>query len=190
MNEFVLTDNPNPTISSFRWLLAILSLAGLAVSVVVYVASFKGLTLDRMGIWVFVLHVGIFLPLIPMYGIESSAIRDRTFFWDGFKRGKPSWALPLIQILGLFFFAHFVLFFLISHGASPKIVDGRFVLDSHGQIKKLLTEAEFHSLKGYELRIFATGWMSFYSTTAIYWWFSAMKKRSSLIEIFEKKPNE
>ena len=173
----MLTGKHKPTISTTRGLLAVLSLVGFAASMVIYAASFKGLTIDRIGIWAFVLHCGIFLSLIPIYVIESPAIRDRTFFWDGFKRDKPVWALPLIQFLGLFFIVHFVLFFLASHGASPKIVDGKFVLDNHGQIKKSLTEAEFISLKGYELRIFATGWMSFYSVSTIYWWFSAKKKQ-------------
>jgi hypothetical protein len=178
VNGLVLTDKPKPVISISRWLLAVLSLAGFAASIVIYIASFRGLTLDRMGIWAFALHVGIFLPLIPLYAIEYPAIRDRTFFRDGFKRDKPRWAVPLIQSFALFFIVHFVLFFLVGYGASPKVVDGKFVLDNHGQIKKLLTESEFLSLKGYELRIFATGWMFFYSVSTIYWWFSAKKKQS------------
>jgi len=114
-----------------------------------------------------------------MYAIEYPGIRNRTFFWDGFRRGKPDWAYYMFQLFGAFFIIHFILFFLVSHGAAPRIVDGKFVLSNHGQITKWLTEAEFLSLNGYELRIFATGWMFFYSFATAYWWFPRWKGAAS-----------
>ena len=178
-STLALTGSDKNKVSVTRRFLAILSLAGLAASMVVCVGSFKGLTLDRMGSWMFVLHVGIFVLLIPMYAIEYPAIRNRTFFRDGFRRGKPVWAYYMVQFFGAFFIIHFILFLLVSHGAAPRIVDGKFVLSNHGQITKWLTEAEFLSLKGYELRIFATGWMFFYSFATAYWWFPRWKGASS-----------
>ena len=177
MISSALTDSEkNKTKISFaRRFLAVLSLAGLATSIFVYIGSFSGLTLDRMGSWMFILHIGIFVLLLPMYSIEYSGIRNRTFFWDGFRRSKPVWAYYTFQLFGAFFIVHFILFLLVSHGAVPKIVDGKFVLDNHGQITKWLTEAEFLTLKSYELRIFSTGWMSFYSVAATYWWFPRSK---------------
>lgn len=177
MNREILT-NPHKTkavISIARRLLALLSSIGVAISLVIYVASFGALTLDRMGNWIFVLHIGIFFLLIAMYAIEYSAIRNRTFFWDGFKRGKPAWSVPSIQFLGLFFIIHFVLFLVLSHAASPEIMNGQYVLNDHGQIRKILTESEYLSLKGSELRIFATGWMFFYFASTMYWWFPRWK---------------
>jgi hypothetical protein len=170
-STLALTGSDKNKVSVTRRFLAILSLAGLAASMVVYVGSFKGLTLNGMGSWMFVLHVGIFVLLIPMYAIEYPGIRNRTFFRDGFRLDKPVWVCYMVHFFGAFFIIHFILFFLVSHGAAPKIVDGKFALDNHGQITKWLTEAEFLSLKGYELRIFATGWTSFYSFAATYWWF-------------------
>ena len=145
----------------------------------VYLGSFRGLTLDRMGGWIFILHVGVFVLLIPMYAIEYSGIRNRTFFWDGFRRGKRVWAYYMVQVFGAFFIVHFIMFLLVSYGAAPKIVDGKFALDNHGQITKWLTKIEFLTLKGYELRIFATGWMSFYSVAGTYWWFPQWKGSGS-----------
>jgi hypothetical protein len=178
-STLALTGSDKNKISVTRRYLAILSLAGLAASMVVYVGSFKGLTLDRMGSWMFVLHVGIFVLLIPMYAIEYPGIRKRTFLRDGFRRDKPVWAYYMVQLFGAFFIIHFVLFLLVSHGAAPRIVDGKFCLDNHGQITKWLTEAEFLSLKGCELRIFATGWMFFYSFATTYWWFPRGKGAAS-----------
>ena len=171
MNTLALTDSDKNKVSGTRRFLAVLSLAGFTIGIVVYVGSFTGLTLNRMGIWAFILHAGFFVLLIPMYAIEHPGIRNRTFFWDGFRRGKPAWAYYMFQLFGAFFIVHFIMFLLVSHGAAPKIVDGKFALDNHGQITKWLTEIEFLTLKGYELRIFATGWMFFYSFAATYWWF-------------------
>lgn len=56
MNREILT-NPHKTkavISIARRLLALLSSIGVAISLVIYVASFGALTLDRMGNWIFV----------------------------------------------------------------------------------------------------------------------------------------
>jgi hypothetical protein len=178
-STLALTGSDENKVSVTRRFLAILSLAGLAASMVVYVGSFKGLTLDRMGSWMFVLHIGIFVLLIPMYAIEYPGIRNRTFFRHELRRGKPVWAYYMGQLFGAFFLIHFILFFLVSHGAAPKIVDGKFALDNHSQITTWLTEAEFLSLKGYELRIFATGWMSFYSFAATYWWFPRWRGTAS-----------
>jgi hypothetical protein len=133
VNTLALTDSDKNKVSVTRRFLAVLSFAGLAASMLVYLGSFRGLTLDRMGGWIFILHVGVFVLLIPMYAIEDSGIRNRTFFWDGFRRGKPAWAYYMFQLFGTFFIVHFILFLLVSHGAAPKIVDRKFVLDNHGQ---------------------------------------------------------
>jgi len=81
------------------------------------------------------------------------------------------WVVPTFKLLGVFFAIHFVLFLIQSHAASPKIKNGEYILDNHGQIVKVLTEREYFRLKGAELRLFATGWMFFYFVPAAYWWF-------------------
>lgn len=91
--------------------------------------------------------------------------------WDAIWRGLPKWAVRVIQIGGIFFAAHFVLFLVQSHAASPEIMNGVYVLNNHGHIVKELTESQYRWLKGSELRLFATGWLSFYLALALYWWF-------------------
>jgi len=142
----------------------------------VYAASFLGLTLDRMGDWGFALTIGTFAFMIPMILIEYPSVRERTFFWVGFSKGRPNWTRPAITFLGAFFFVHFVLFLVLSHGAAPQIVEGNFVLNNHGRIIKELTKARYLSLKGDELRIFATGWIYFYFIAVMYWWFPRQQR--------------
>jgi hypothetical protein len=151
--------------------LAIVSASGLFASIVIYIASYRGATMDGIARWAIVLHIGIFVLLLPMYAVEYSAIRQRTFFSKGFARGMPGWVVPGIRWLALFFTVHFVLFLTQSHASAPEIKNGEFVLNDHGKIVKTLTRSEFYKLKGGELRLFATGWMFFYFVPTAYWWF-------------------
>jgi hypothetical protein len=127
--------------------------------------------MDGMFRWAMLLHAGVFALVLPMYAVEYSAIRNSKFFGDAIWRGLPKWAVRAIQIGGLFFAAHFVLFLVQSHAASPEIVNGAYVLSDHGRIVKELTESQYRWLKGDELRLFATGGLSFYLALAFYWWF-------------------
>jgi hypothetical protein len=163
-------------IALVRRSLAILSGLALLASVAIYVASFDGLTLDGMRFWPFALHLGIFALFVPMCVIEYSPITQRTFFMKGFAIGKPTWVVPGIQILVIFYLVHFTLFLILSHAASPQIVNGQFALNDHGTIKKILTQHAYLNLKGDELRLFAAGWISFYSVTTAYWWFPSTQR--------------
>jgi hypothetical protein len=130
-----------------------------------------GATMDAAFRWAMFLHIGVFALVLPMYAVEYSTIKRSRFLWDAIWRGVPKWGVRTIQTVGLIFVAHFVLFLVQSHAASPEIKDGNYVLNNHGQIVKELTEAQYRWLKGSELRLFATGWISFYLVLSLYWWF-------------------
>ena len=158
-------------VSLLRRCLAIIAASALAASLIVYALSFVGTTMDEMFRWAMLLTVSVFALVLPMYAVEYSAIKNSKFFGDAIWRGLPKWAVRAIQIVGLLFAAHFVLFLVQSHAASPEIINGEYVLSNHGQIVKELTESQYRWLKGSELRLFATGWLSFYLALALYWWF-------------------
>src|SRR5215831_679307 len=158
-------------VSLLRRCLAIIAASALAASLIVYALSFVGTTMEEMFRWAMLLTVSVFALVLPMYAVEYSAIKNSKFFGDAIWRGLPKWAVRAIQIVGLLFAAHFVLFLVQSHAASPEIINGEYVLSNHGQIVKELTESQYRWLKGSELRLFATGWLSFYLALALYWWF-------------------
>ncbi|MFY9909955.1 MAG: hypothetical protein WCF22_07060 [Candidatus Sulfotelmatobacter sp.] len=164
-------------ILAIRRVLAVLAACGLVTSAFVYIGSYVGMTMDGLFRWAFVLHVGVFILLLPMFALEYSALNARTFFWKGFAEAMPKWVVPTIKLLGVFFTIHFLLFLIQSHAASPQIKSGEYVLDNHGQIVKVLTQREYLGLKGAELRLFATGWMFFYFVPAAYWWFPRNRER-------------
>jgi hypothetical protein len=107
-----------------RKFLSLTAAYGPIASALVYIGSYSGLTMDRIASLAIGLHVGIFVLLIPMYAVEYSTVNDRTFFRKGFARGMSKWLLRGIQLLGLFFAVHLVLFLVQSHGAAPKSKTG------------------------------------------------------------------
>src|SRR5580698_3119937 len=119
---------------AIRRSIAVLAACGLAASVSVYVGSFMGLTMDGIPLWAIVLHVGVFILFIPMCLQNYASLRGRSFFWSDFSKGSPKWVVPTIRLIGIFFLIHFVLFLIESHAAVPRIKDGLYVLDDHGQI--------------------------------------------------------
>jgi hypothetical protein len=139
-----------------RKVVAIAAVVGLIAGVYIFVVSFFGLTMDKLGGRVLPLHAGIFALAIPLVVVERGSKGVSPF------RGKPRWALRSMQILFLFFVAIFFAFLSLSHAASPKSVDGQYVLDNHGKIVGHLSEADYFFLKGWELRLFAAGWMLAY----------------------------
>jgi hypothetical protein len=162
----------------FRRSLAIASAGGLLASVVIYIASYYGGTMDAIAGWAIVLHIGIFVLLLPMCVVEYSALKQRTFFLKGFARGMPKWVVPGVKLLVLFFAIHFVLFLMQSHAAAPEIRNGEYVLNDHGRIIKALTQSEYYALKGAELRLFTAGWMFFYFVLTAYWWFPRTRQKT------------
>ncbi len=164
---------------AIRRLLAVISASGLTASVLIYIGGFQGTTMDSIAREAVVLHVGVFLVLLPIYLIEYASGKGQMLFWKAFSRGMPRWAIRGIRLFGVLFIFHFIFFLVQSHAASPKIKDGAYVLDSHGQTVKVLSASEYRSLKGAELRLFASGWMFFYFTPVMYWWFSRTREPRS-----------
>ena len=96
---------------------------------------------------------------------------DESFFFKGFSQGMPRWVVPAIKFSALFFAFHLILFLILCSGAKTEIRNHEYVLSRGDKIVKILTQPEYFRLQAAELRVFATGWISFYLLTTMYWWF-------------------
>ncbi len=148
-----------------RKVIAIAAAPGFILGIYIFIASFYGLTLDKLGAKAFLLHLGIFALAIPLAVVEGWSKGVNPF------RGKPRWVVRSMQILFLLFVALFFVFLALSHAASPEIINGEYVLNSHGKIVGFISERDYLFLKGWELRFFASGWMVVYYALMMYWWF-------------------
>jgi len=148
-----------------RKVMAIAAVPGFIAAICIFVASFFGLTMDKLGRKAFLLHLGIFALAIPLIAVERSSKGVDPF------SGKPRWALRSMQILFLLFLVVFFSFLALSHAAAPAIIDGEYVLNSHGKIIGHISERDYLFLKGWELRLFASGWTLAYFAMMMHWWF-------------------
>ena len=148
-----------------RKVVAVAAAPGVVAGIYIFVASFFGLTMNQLGGWAFLLHAGIFALFIPLVFFERWSKGVDPF------RGKPRWVLHSMQMLFLLFVVVFVSFLVLSHAASPDIINGEYVLTSHGKIVGHISERDYLFLKGWELRMFASVWILAYSAIMMHWWF-------------------
>lgn len=148
-----------------RKLIAIAAAPGCIAGIYIFIASFFGLTMDKLGAKALLLHGGIFALGISLAFVERWSRGVNPF------RGKPRWAVRSVQIVFLVFLACFFSFFALSHAASPEIINGEYVLNSHGRIVGYISERDYRFLKGWELRLFASGWILAYYAMMVHWWF-------------------
>ena len=112
----------------------------------------------------FLLHLGIFAIAIPLILVERGEGPNRP-------RGEPRWAVRCSQALFVLFVVMFLTFLVLSHAAAPEIVNGEYVLNSHGKIVGYISKKDYLSLTGWELRLFASGWILVYYKLMMDWWF-------------------
>jgi len=148
-----------------RKVLAIVAAPGFLAGIYIFIASFFGLTIDKLGTRAVLLHVGIFALFIPLVTVERWSKGVDPF------GGRPRWVVRSIKMLGLLCLVVFIVFLALSHAASPEIINGAYVLNNHGKIVGYISERGYLFLKGWELRLFASGWMFFYYTIMMSWWF-------------------
>jgi len=154
-----------------RRLIAFLSACGFAASIFVYIASFSGGLVDSIFPYLIPLTLGCIALLITLYVLEYPAWKTPTFFWSGFPRGIPSWVTPFSRVLLLVFLVHLVWAMLHCGRGVPGIEDGKYVLESNGRIFKVLTRAEYLTLRAEGLRAGATVMTYLYFVPVVYWWF-------------------
>jgi hypothetical protein len=143
---------------------------GFLAALYIFVASFFGLTMDPFEPQGLLIFLGIVVIAVP------KAIVDRGPRWVSPFDGKPRWALRSMQVLFVLFVGLFIAFLVLGHGAFPKIFNGEYVLDSHGKIVGYLSARDYFFLKGWELRLFASGWMTVYFALMVHWWFPPLNE--------------
>jgi uncharacterized membrane protein len=146
-----------------RTFFSIFAWTGFLASILVHSVTFRGINAADYVPWVWVLHVGCFIAIIPLV---------RKDVWRDVVAVVPRWAQAMIVFFMAYAVINFVLSFVLSEGgANPDIWDGRYVLQSHGKLVRELSEREYHLQLAYVLRGFSGHWMLFYFLPGIYSWY-------------------
>lgn len=150
-------------LQTFRQLLAVLALAGLALALVVHVSALLGVNSADRYPWVWGLHVGIFLVFFPAVITSKADLRrgERPSFRE-LREGVPDWLVVVGAVFMLYAFANFFLASAGIESGQPVARAGKFVLENHGKLVRELTAGEFEALNASSLRLFSGHWMVFY----------------------------
>ncbi|HEY6263888.1 MAG TPA: hypothetical protein VIW93_03720 [Candidatus Acidoferrum sp.] len=121
--------------------------------------------MDKLGGKAVLLHLGIFALAIPLAFAERWGKGVNPFL------GKPRRVLRSMQVLFFLFVAVFLAFLALSHAASPEVINGEYVLNSHGKIIGHISERDYFFLKAWKLRLFASLWIVMYYGLMMHLWF-------------------
>lgn len=154
-----------------RRFIAVLSACVIAANILAYIYSFFGAPVDKILPWMVPLVLGWMVLVVSIYAIEYPASRSPSFAWKVYSRGMPNWAAPCFWILQLIVIVSLVWFAIQGGWGVPAIMDGQYVLDARGHILRVLTQAEYFTLKEAELRAITAIMISFYFLPMMYWWY-------------------
>ena len=165
-----------PTI---RKLLAGFAACAIALSLFAYIYSFFGAPVDKILPWSLILFFELMALTVPIHIIEYPASKAWKWNWTlkEWARGMPRWVTPCSWLLQLVFLVHFIWSAVQTGPGVPDIVDGQYVLGSHGRILKILTPVEYLRLREDEMRLLATVMISLYFYPMMYWWFRQSGRR-------------
>ena len=158
---------PRPIIRRF---LSILSACVVAASILAYLCSFFGAPVDMIMPWFIPVFLGWMVLLVHIWAIDIR-FQKTELRLEGICARYAELGRSLVVDTPAVFIANFVWLAVHFGMGAPAIMDGQYVLDSHGQILKVLTHAEYFTLKEVELRTFAALMVFFYFVPMTYWWY-------------------
>ena len=140
---------------------AILGLIGFLASAIAHVVTFFGIDPSYYVPWIWVLHAGIFVALLPL---------ARKTVQPNVQWPLPRWSKFLLG--GLLVYALVSLVLFLRSTGTPDVWNGRYVLHSHGHLIRELSEREYHFERASMLRGFSGLWMMFYLFPTLDFWYS------------------
>ncbi len=148
-------------------LLGIVALIGFCFALAVHLLTFSQFDIESQIPKFWLLHVGIFAVFLP-FVVSIRHNFGTTPIHRELLSILPVWANSLLALTFAYAVVNFALFFLRSEGGSPGIRDGAYVLQSHGQLIRELSLAEFKVQQAYVVRGFSGHWLVFYLTPCLY----------------------
>jgi hypothetical protein len=147
------------------WFFFLLAMVGLIASGVAHFSTFAGVDPQEVFPAVWLLHIGIFVVMIPAIGVQNSlrTRRGKRDMNDAFA-DAPAWLRTLSKLLFAYMFVNFAVFIFMMRGGSPHHEEnGKYVLSNHGKVSREISAEDFHRYQGYEVRGFSGHWMGFYA---------------------------
>lgn len=156
-----------------------LSLAGFGLSLFVHTTSFLEVSVTDRPPITLILHLGMFLVVLPLLLVVSSSRRTKSGQrrWSELFQKHPPWVLGLLYALLAYVVVNFAAAFLSSRGGVPTIIDGQPVLKSHDRVIRELSQEEYERHQALETRAFSGLWLFFYAIPLLYLGFGRSEKK-------------
>lgn len=142
---------------------AVLAALGLILSMAGDALTFFVADAQRSLPYFWLLHLGMFVVLVPAIVALPRRGQNRSFRWRDATAGAPSWLRWLTVLLIVHAFINLAAFHVVCGAGGPeRQSDGTYSISSHGRILRLISAAEYHRARGYEFRSFSGWWMLVY----------------------------
>ena len=125
---------------------------GFCLSLAVHIAALLGHDVFSRHPEALLLHVGIFLVVVPLVFVER---RRRTRLETTLRERAPRAIAMTAAALAVYAIVNFVIFIATGYEGGPEIRDGRTVLLSHGRFVRELTLAQYVAARANEARGFS-----------------------------------
>ena len=133
----------------------------LAVSLIVHVLTFAPINIQDEFPPVFLLHLGIFVLLVPLVFIDRVLKKSPSMAGIDDSDRQPAWMWICYVLLGAYVAFNF-LFFLIAGNGNPEIEGGKYWLKNHGVVVRELNRQEYDAESSRILHGFSGHWLIFY----------------------------
>lgn len=150
----------------------LLAALGLILGLIVHIVSILGIYIGDSIPFIWVLHLAIFIVWLPtilelrknkeFMAADAKSKRNPLKFFQMMFKNAPAPVMYLTMFFFIYSFINFFIFMQIEMNGVPDIIDGQYVINNHGSIIKMLTEAEFYKIKANELRGYSGHWLLFY----------------------------
>ncbi len=139
------------------------ALAAAALSAVILLGAFVGLSLDRLGAITYVMHLAVLALLLLLFARVAWH-----HFTDARRPNAEHSARPVPRSLKRLAVAAIALFVIllvttaVAYGdGGPELQAGQYVWTRHGRIVRTMTADEHQAFQSSMLRVFASAWLAF-----------------------------
>jgi hypothetical protein len=117
------------------------------------------------------MHAAVLLYFACAVLLLHRAGYPRRLTFDILQDNLRGWILFADSLLLAYAVVNFVVCLQLMGNGGADIVNGAYVLTSHGRVLSHLTQGEYHLHKAYELRYFSGGWLLFWAWSTSYFVF-------------------
>ena len=152
-----------------RFVFPLVSAVGLGICSAAFVWSFSERGAESSSLWSFALCVLGLVVYSAMLTREGRSSRSLVFQLEGFATGAPFVTVPIGWVLNVCALASLV-YMAKSFGAGvPIVIDGQYVIDSHGRVLRELTRTQYLAAEGLLARCTVVFYLPAYWVAFTYW---------------------